>query len=885
MRNTSKKTPKDATEFEREQLRFFLTKSDVAARLSELNPSLAWLPVLAELNLIDTETQLAPWIEKNFAETDAIREVVANIRFFGRDTADVLEFRLNRTDGLRPLLMTCWRLIIRHMQLAKRGTLRDDWFDILPRIKRGERAPELLERITNVLRPKLQVGKRLSWHDEEDRSEPEQPTDLISIDYEIDDGITGEEVLAAWPEDAPVDVDDRLLGLLTNALSAALEDAIEAGVESNRGYGLSDTDVRSVAKHKQNAYRTGFLPIVRVAADLWTRLARRDPQRAFAFIELWRTSEFRLVRRLAVFACADAAVPAHIAAHVLMKLPLGELFLTSSSVEVYRLIDARWRDFSPKEQRAVEGRIGEGPPPDWFREGEAERVDRCRFDLLGHLERSGVRLGAQAQSTLNDIRERWPNWQLRPMEQAGFHIWTGEARTIVGDATKLNGVPDEQLILVAEKVEKERGFMEGDAWQALCQTDAPRALRGLAARAASGQWPATAWHSFLWTAPNGQDADSVARVAQLLLGSPNDDFSEVAADASWWLNEAAKSLDEDLLWPLWDRIAEASSQETEKAQMNDMSTRALNHPSGRLAEILLKKLAKGQGDRELPDPLRARLEELTAATGNFGRLARVRLAAELSFLFERAPRWTKEIIVPLFDWSSPEAADAWSARKYANYVGSPELIALTKRPFLELFSRADISDEDLRIFADWLVAMMLANQSERADYPISPAEARSALRRAGAKGLSSVGHRLAIEMERAKPEEKISTWRDVVGPVFQSIWPLDIELQTSASTFKLVQILRASGAAFPHAAEVIVPFIRPDDDRHHTSVYSLSDADDILYSSSPETMLDLVAAVVDEGSGRSAYGLGKVLERIREHAPPLSNSKKFQRLLGITKSN
>lgn len=885
MRDTCKKTPKDATEFEREQLRFFLTKGDAAAMLAEVNPSLAWLPILAELKLIDAETQLAPWIQKNFAEADAVREVAANIPFFGPDTADILEFRLNQTEGLPSLLMTCWRLIIRHMRTAKRGALRDEWFDIAPRIKHREQSTELLDRLAHALRPKLRVGKRLSWHDEEGRCEPERPTDLISIDYEIEDDVTDEEVLLAWPENVPADVDDKLLRLLIHALSGALEDAIEAGVESNLGYSLSDTDVPSVARHKQNAYRTGFLPIVRVTADLWTRLARKDAQRALAFVELWRASPFRLIRRLAVFAAADAAVPADIAAHALMALPAGELFLTNSSVEVYRLIDARWRDFAPDQQQAIERRIAEGPPADWFREDQEQMVDRCRFDLLGHLDRSGVRLGADAQAMLDDVRKRWPKWELRPKEQAGFHIWSESSSGIVGDPAKLSGVPAAQLISAAKRAADERDFLEGDAWQALCQTDAPRALRGLAAQAAASQWPAWAWHPFLWAAPKLQEVDDIKRIAQLLLEWPKDSFSEIAADASWWLKEAAKVLDENLLWPLWDRITEASLQEIEKRTTNDDLTASLNHPSGRLAEILLKKLTKGSDDRELSEPLRARLDKLITAVGNFGRLARVRLAAEVSFLFERDPEWTKERIVPLFDWSSPDASAAWSARKYANYIGSPELFGLTKQPFLELFGRADVSDEELRTFADWLAAIMIANQSHRAEYPITPAEARSALRQAGVRCLSSVGHRLAIEMERANSDEKISKWRDVVGPVFQSIWPLDVELQTSASTFKLVQILYATGTAFPEAAEVIVPFIRSDDPRHHTSIYSISKADDVLYSSSPERMLDLVAAVVEEGPVRSTYGLRKALERIREHAPQLANTKKFQKLLGLASNN
>ncbi len=880
----AKKTPKDATEFEREQLRFFLNKSEASAVLAQVNPSLAWLPMLAELRLVDAETQLAPWIERNFGEPDAIREVSANVHFFGPNTADILEFRLNRVEGLPPLLMKCWRLIVRYMRTVKRGALRDEWFDIAPRIKRGERSTELLERLAEVLRPKLRVGKRISWYEDESRGDPERPTDLISLDYEIEEHISEVEVLAALPESAPPEVDEKLLRLLTHALSAALEDATETGVESNLGYSLSDSDVPSVAKHPQNAHRAGFLPIVRVAADLWTRLPRKDIQRALDFVELWRASPFRLVRRLAVFAAADTAVPADIAARILLTLPAGEIFLTGSSVEVYRLLDARWRHFAAVSQQAIERRIVEGPPADWFREDGARAVDRCRFDLLGHLQRNGFRLGADTEVMLEGIRKRWPEWGVRPKERAGFHTWHTSSSGIVGDPGKFGGVPDEQLVSVAQETTKEAEFLKGDAWQALCQTEAPRAFRGLAAQAAGGHWPAWAWHPFLWAAQKLQDVDSVNRIAQLLLDWPKASFSEIAADASWWLNESAKVLDDSLLWPLWDRIADAVSDQTEEPTVNDPVTASLNRPSGRLAEILIKKMTVGPNAQELPESLRIRFEKLVSATGTFGFLARVRLAAEASFLYERDPNWSKEKIVPLFDWSSPDAAAMWSARKYSNYIGSPELVGLTKQPFLQLFARTDVPEDDQRTFADWLAAIAIANQADKANYPIAAAEIRSALRRVGVKGLPSVGHRLAIEMERAKPDEKASRWQRVVGPVFQSIWPLDVELQTSASTFKLVQILRASGVAFAEAAKVIVPFVRAEDQQSHTSVYSISEADEVLYSSSPQKMLDLVVAVVGDPPTRTVYGLAKVLGRIREHSPELASTKVFQKLLALAGS-
>jgi hypothetical protein len=565
MRIVPKKTPKDVTEFEREQLRFFFTKYGAGAILAELNPSLAWLPMLAELNLIDNGTRLVSWIQKNFADADAIREVAANIRYFERDAADNLELSLNNAKNLPLLFVTCWRLIIRHMKTMQRGALRDEWFDIVPRIRGGEQSSELLERLAEVLRPKVRVRRHHSWYDEDARLEPAWPKDLISIDFEIDDGVNDEEILSAWPEDASSEIDHKLLNHLTNVLDAALAEAIEAGVESDLGYGVTDADVRSVAKHEQNTNNAGFLAIARVMADLWIRLSRKDAHGALAFLERWRTSVFRLMRRLAVFAATDNTVPPELAAQVLSTLPPGELFLTNASVEVYRLIDTRWADFTVDQRRDLEKRFAEGPPGGWFRRDVPEMINRCRFDLLGQLERNGARLGDYAKVVLNEIRVKWPEWELRPKDQAGFHIWHETSNGVVGNIEKLNGVSDEQLVNAATSVANSADIREGDVWETLCQTDAPRALRVLAAQAVVNQWPETAWSRFLWTSPKGLDFENVSRVGQLLLDCPMENFIKIAIDTSWWLKEMTTTLDENLLWPLWDRIFETTSQKKSDA--------------------------------------------------------------------------------------------------------------------------------------------------------------------------------------------------------------------------------------------------------------------------------------------------------------------------------
>src|SRR3981189_2045767 len=110
MEPTKKKTPRDTTDFEREQLRFFLSREDVADKLAELNPSLAWLPELARMKVIQSGAQLTPWIEKNLDDPEAVREVSGNLDFFDERAAELLEFRLNRRrETLPPLLAKSWQ--------------------------------------------------------------------------------------------------------------------------------------------------------------------------------------------------------------------------------------------------------------------------------------------------------------------------------------------------------------------------------------------------------------------------------------------------------------------------------------------------------------------------------------------------------------------------------------------------------------------------------------------------------------------------------------------------------------------------------------------------------------------------------------------------------
>ena len=877
------KAPDSTSAFEREQLRFFITIDELPSSLLSVNPSLAWLPALAELNLIKFDQQrLGAWIAKKFSDPQAVGEVAAHLHLFGGEVGGTLQVHLNdQARDLPELLVKCWRLLIQVMQDPRRMLMARDWYDVEPRLKKAEVSADLFRRLGALLRPRLRISKRRYWY--EQQREPQHPRDLMQIEYKSEEHLTGEQVVAAWPKDAPVAADAKLLGQLTDTLKEALADATEAGVEGEDGLGASDTDIPSIARHKQNAYRSGFQEIARAMADIWERLLVKDAQRALDFLRSWSTMGFRLARRLAAFAAADRAVPAAQASDVLLALPQGEWFVTGACVEVHRLLKARWGEWGEETRRLIEGRICQGPPRDWFNaDVDMQKIlDRARFDLLGDMDRAGLALGKAAQATLREVRDRHPNWGLRPPEQAGFHSWRESHSGAPGDVAKLAGVADAELVDRALAMDAAEMFGDGNNWYALCRADPSRALRGLQAKALPGARPVAAWERLLWPSGQPMQRDVAQAIAAALLEWPQASLSGVVPSAAAWFEHHIRMLETGVSWQLWDHLASGlTAEQHSPGDSTDVLGAAMNSPAGRLAEILVEGLNGVAGDAAAGEAAEARLDRLMALPGSPGVLARARLAADIAVLDHFLPAWTHQKLVPLFDWSAPdEAKRAWSARSRAGAVGTPRLFALTKAGLLEMLTRPDVSEELRNRYAEWLTVAVLGNQEHRTGYDVTAAEARAVLRRAGAKVLPTVAHRLADEMESVTPDKKMAQWQNVVGPVFVGLWPLDHELQTAASTSKLLQLLLATGAAFPLAAKHIVPFTQVEDTSRYGTVYAISRCDEDVMAAAPAVMLDVVGAVVGSPSRPGIVGLGRLLDRIKEADPNLVETRKYQALL------
>lgn len=868
----------DATQTD--QVSFLLEIFGADRVLLELESPIDWLLKVIELGVVTWSSHsVGVWITRHLGDSVALMQIANNVGSLNEGTAQQLEFRLEEEAALPTWMLESWRLIARHIRNWSGLLSEIDWFGVRRRIANGDRSPDAMQALAEAMRPKLKVGKRFRL-DEAD-GDPARPSDVMAIGLAPNPEASHTEFLDTWPESASAEEDAQLLRYFAAHLDEALDDAVGLELEYNSRVSQTDFDIPSVASHRQNEYRTGFLPIVRATAELWKRLAKKDPRAAATFFVRWSASHRKLHHRLALFAAKDPIIKSHEAAKLAAETDADELYLTGLEVEYFQLLKERWSEFSEAERAAIERILRDGPLADHSGEDvEAQtEFDRRRYDLLSALRQSGCELSPETSTLLDALQAKYQRWVPRGPEQVGFVMWSEDGwGGVIGDPKLLDGVSDDILVETAIRLGGEE-IDPGNAWRALCRVDPARALRGLRADARGGRWHEKSWRQFLWESKALDQPDDLQGIAELLVEWPGEGLGTISAAASNWLSDNATAVPSELFWRLWDSIETVASQvAVPDVPFSGALDQAINHPGGRLGEILIKRLEKENAAGSISNELVHRFDRLASSDAPHARLARVAWARNLRFLYAVIPEWTQKRLLPRFEWTQGDEASAlWSSYVYGQ-IGSTQLVQDQKEAFLALFERPDISDKTKSHYADWLAVMLLSNAKNDVGFPVTQQEARAALRRAGAEAMASVAHRLAKAIGDGNAADRGALWRDIVGPVFAGIWPMDGELQTEIATHQLVRLILRTGDAFADAAAQVIPFLRPESRQSGLTVYLIHKADDSIYQAAPERVLELTDAVVGEISPQSVYGLSNVLERIVAIQPDLANRPAYQRL-------
>jgi hypothetical protein len=877
-----------------------LSHGDANQLLAELSPSAEWLSTLAERRVFEGDKGLpGQWIAQRVNDPGMIKACAGIVKFDDPSRWQINQALDREQIGLTPARMKAWRLVLAAKRPKSALAIDDSWYSAVPKIRRGNIDYDARQLVVRILRPRLDVQKAIHLYDRESNA-PEAVHDLLRLAFDPVEHPPVSEILAAWPQDIEQEV------ALFNTLNRVMQDAFEEAQDFGwfDGWDRTSFDVPSVAEHSQNAYRSGFYPLTRALADLWRRLASRDRELARSFVPPWTVSRFLLLRRLALFAFEHAVFTPQEAAAAVLGLDDETFWAAGAQVEIMRLLVGRWSQIDSADRHAIETRLRQGVPRSHYPAGAFENDDEWNtirdstiHRRLKRIEQAGGALTEDSRALLAEISERHPLWQPSAGDRDDFSAWHESRFGPTGEPELLAGIADARLVKEAMRLQRERQFEQGDVWRVFCSADPDRALRGLALEADAGEWDSEAWRCLLWAANEKGDAAFQFALADLMLRMPEAPLKDLLQSTPSWLQKRRETLSATdrpggaRFLPLWDRFANltyggaADEDDLGAEDADSLLTDSLNSAGGVLAwtlvdELSARKPGRGSG---LSAGLRPRFDRLTEAKGRPGLLARVLLVRSLHYLDFVDSQWTELHFWPRLSWDHHEALALWHSFAHSG-IGSARLFNAIKKPMLAAFERQELSDNEFENIVAKLLSVGLWHQSGQApEFELTTAE----IRRAITVGPESVRRNVAWNLwrlmgdEEGEPADRATRWRNVIGPLFEDIWPLDARLRSAASARNLVLMAQECEGAFPEAVDAIVDVIAPYDLYPLSISLRLEDKHSELVGQYPRAFIKLVNGLVDPALFPVPGDLAGFLDECVAADPTAVDDPAYIRLYGL----
>jgi hypothetical protein len=207
-----------------------------------------------------------------------------------------------------------------------------------------------------------------------------------------------------------------------------------------------------------------------------------------------------------------------------------------------------------------------------------------------------------------------------------------------------------------------------------------------------------------------------------------------------------------------------------------------------------------------------------------------------------------------------------------------------KPAMLEAFDRRQLADDEFEGIVSNLLSVLIWHQRGKApEHQLTGAE----LRRALTVGPSSARRNVAWNLWRlmgsvdGDPADKAARWREVIGPVFRDIWPLDARLRGKGTTTNLVLMALECDAAFPEAVEAILDVLVPYELYQIDHSLRLESQHKELVQCYPLAAVRLANALIDPTVFSVPTDLAAFLRECVAGDPSVANDPAYVRLYGL----
>jgi hypothetical protein len=361
-------------------------------------------------------------------------------------------------------------------------------------------------------------------------------------------------------------------------------------------------------------------------------------------------------------------------------------------------------------------------------------------------------------------------------------------------------------------------------------------------------------------------------MAPILSIAPDEVLQTLANAISWWIQAISKTFEghEEQFFIIGRRILSLDYQDGVNTEEPVM--RAINHPVGHITEALLRWWYRHslEDEQGLPKELMPIFTELCDTQIDKFRHGRVLMAAHVITLFRVDGDWTKQNLLPLFDWqrSELEARAAWEGFLWSPRLYRP-LMEILKPAFLQTAHHYGAIDKHGVQYASLLTFAALDPGDT-----FTTSELGAATRALPPDGLRDVAMTLVRALE-GSGSQRFEYWTNRVAPYLHAIWPKTRDNTSNAIAENLARLCIASQEAFPEALMQLRAWLQPPSHPDYL-VHMLHEAG--LCKRYPEQALDFLSLVISDQTQSIPSDLGACLVEIRDAVPELEVDLRFEQL-------
>ena len=801
---------------------------------------------------------------------------------------------LSRNAELQPEARRIWNLILEYQSDNRNSPFDHGWFEIKDRIKNEGWTSSVLRGFEAVTAPTL------SW-------KPPLGLGASKPPFKGWEETRSEE-LANWEVKFPnrygeeLDIPDEVLESVFRIVEGHFRRAVGLLIDLDTTYFPSVTcypkrDVIGGDSDNRAAF-SWFL-------ELFSRLVSKFPDTARAHSVTWPLEERFYFRKLKLFALNQLELfEAKMAVESVLELSQEVFWDTDICRELLFLINDRWEEFPVSKRTALFDRMLRGPDKKeyWSEEEYPKKRNEMGCRYMQWLVLQNKALLWDQKEKLEEMISQLPEWDERWASSLVEEHFSS-VRSIGTDETpdKIINLPISEIVQYA-KAEHQRdfdSFTEKRPFIGLVKARPIKALATLSHEAKRGEYPQEFWSTLINEWPE-ETSPVLFRAFLIRLGRlPHEAIRELRHVVGRWVEKKlllAFKFDEVLAWKTFDLLvsgliskggAATGSGIGEMRRGGEIINRsrrtiehAINGPVGNTVKGLihtLDSLKLDQGEN-IPEEFKSRLEYLIAAPGEGGDHTVAILTKQIRWLNYLDPEWVKGRVMPWFNFDHASSEPAWNGYLSGAKIASQEISATLKPLLIDLFPLLYQWSwgQHLATVATQMMVELAVFHSDEV-WGLNTKEARYCLRNMNDKNRQDAVFRLSQIGEREK-----DGWTAHVIPFIDTVWPRERAFRTSNLVSSWVTLLDNTGEYFPEVLSAVHRYLVPvERESHWLYQFSRDAGKRPLTVQHPDTVLELLNAVVPNSSEDTPNELAQILDLIEETDPSLASDRRFVRLITL----